>query len=672
MTLDSIHPLVQWISLHPMCSGFVVFLISLSESLAIVGLIVPGVILMTAIGSLIGAGKLPALATLTWAMLGAVAGDGLSYWLGHHYRNRLTELWPFNKFPHWLDKGTEFFKSHGGKSIILGRFIGPIRPTIPVIAGIMGMGPATFLFFNIASAVAWAPLYSLPGILIGASLGQLSPKAASTVLSLVLAILFILWLTFYLLVKIMLYIKYLISKLFKKIWFNWHRSGRLPWLQRNLTTARDPNKGQLGLLFLFVIGLATFFWVLVCIQHESGLASLNEPVYQIFRSLYTDTIAGWAIVIRSFGEPRVLLITALAITAWLSMRDKPAAICWLATILLGICLLQYFKFSVESLRPEGLVQPADGHSFPSRHVFSATLVYGLIIVFARSVLPKQHRLIAWFIALSFIFLIAFASLYLGLHWFTDVLGALALGMVCVTITFFFYRRFVVTYAQLTHILLPGCITLLLAVCVYNAYAYKSNYLKWQRYWPQQTLDINQWWQAHPLVETIYRSSVLKRYTMPLDIHWLGNLDDISHTLQKLGWEQLPQLNLETGLMILSGSSSARLMPIFPRFHRDRLPSLILTKIIDENSKRLVLQLWASDYLTTNGLPLWVGTLRLESIEQRVPFITFYMEQAKDPDHNTYILQLFKSIYPSKQWKYKKMQAPYGIFLIAPKNFSGRY
>ena len=61
------------------------FLISLSESLAVVGLVVPGVILMTAIGSLIGAGKLPALATMTWAILGAIAGDGLSYWLGLYW-----------------------------------------------------------------------------------------------------------------------------------------------------------------------------------------------------------------------------------------------------------------------------------------------------------------------------------------------------------------------------------------------------------------------------------------------------------------------------------------------------------------------------------------------------------------------------------------------------------
>ena len=667
MTLESIHPFIQWVAEHPTWSGFIVFLISLAESLAVVGIIVPGVILMTAIGRLIGAGKLPGLETMIWAMLGAVAGDGVSYWLGHYYRDKLTNLWPFNKFPMWLDRGTSFFKAHGGKSIILGRFVGPVRPTIPVIAGIMGMKPQTFLFFNVVSAIAWAPVYCLPGILIGASLGQLSPKMASTVLSLVLGILFIVWLLFYLILKIILFIKSFISKVFKKIWLQWQQSGYLNWLQQVFITAENKQRGQLGTVFLFMVGIVTFTFVVLCINSEEGVANWNEPVYQCFRSLYNDPLASWAVAVISLGEPLVLLSAASIAGIFIFRQHKPTALCWFGTIILGTCLLQYYKVSIDSIRPEGLVELPDGHSFPAGEVLLATVVYGLIAAIARLILPRQQRLVAWVVSFTLIFLISVASIYLGLHWFTDVLGGLALGMSCVTFGVFIYRRFVVIHiSRLQYLLLPNILALLLIVSCYNLWAYKDNQEKWKGQWSTHTLNVTEWWQAHPLAEAIYRSSMLKNYTIPLDLHWLGDIGDISQTLKIVGWEPLQRLTVESSLMVLSGSYSARLIPVFPKFHRDRLPSLVLTKIINENSQRIVLQLWASDYLTTDGLPLWVGTVRLESIEHRIPFVTFYVEEFKQIKQNQFTRELVKSIRNNKQWKYRKMKAPYSIFLIAPR------
>ncbi|MBP6104562.1 MAG: DedA family protein, partial [Gammaproteobacteria bacterium] len=193
VTQESIQPFLDWIRVHPSSAMLAVFFISLSESLAIIGLLVPGVVLMTAIGSMMGAGILPFYQTLLWAILGAIAGDGISYWLGYHYHQRLRHFWPFRQFPRLLARGEAFFSNHGGKSIVFGRFVGPVRPMIPVIAGMMDMTPKRFLFFNILSAIVWAPLYSLPGILIGMSLGNLSAEVASRAGLLVLLLLLVLW-----------------------------------------------------------------------------------------------------------------------------------------------------------------------------------------------------------------------------------------------------------------------------------------------------------------------------------------------------------------------------------------------------------------------------------------------------------------------------------------------
>lgn len=153
----------QWIVANPHWAGFTVFALSLSESLAVVGLFIPGLIVMGVVGGLVSAGVLEMIPTLLWAIAGAIAGDSISYYLGRHFKHHLPYYWPFRRYPKWLDRGKDFFLRHGGKSIIIGRFVGPVRPFIPVVAGMMAMTPKQFLFANVLSAIIWAPIYMLPG-----------------------------------------------------------------------------------------------------------------------------------------------------------------------------------------------------------------------------------------------------------------------------------------------------------------------------------------------------------------------------------------------------------------------------------------------------------------------------------------------------------------------------
>jgi membrane protein DedA with SNARE-associated domain len=156
----------DWIVANPGWAGFVVFTLSACESLAVVGLFIPGVVVMGIIGGLVTAGILQVVPTLAWAVLGAILGDGISYYIGWRFKEHLPNYWPFRRFPRWLERGKKFFVDHGGKSIVIGRFVGPVRPFIPVVAGMMHMRPRDFLFANIFSAVCWAPIYMLPGGII--------------------------------------------------------------------------------------------------------------------------------------------------------------------------------------------------------------------------------------------------------------------------------------------------------------------------------------------------------------------------------------------------------------------------------------------------------------------------------------------------------------------------
>ncbi len=193
---ELLQQILAWVSLHPGWSYSVIFLVAMAESLAIVGLIVPGVVIMFGIGALIASGAIAFWPAMGWAVVGAVAGDGLSFWLGRHYQERLSAIWPFTRYPESIHQGKRFFEKYGGKSVALGRFFGPIRAVIPLVAGMMGMTPLRFLFANVLSALAWAPLYLLPGMVFGASM-ELASEVAMRLVILLLILLFVLWLAYH-------------------------------------------------------------------------------------------------------------------------------------------------------------------------------------------------------------------------------------------------------------------------------------------------------------------------------------------------------------------------------------------------------------------------------------------------------------------------------------------
>jgi membrane protein DedA with SNARE-associated domain len=156
-----------WIVQHAQFAGPAVFFIALAESLAVVGMIVPGVAMMFGAGALVGSGALPFGPICAYAVAGAIAGDGLSFWVGRHYRDRLASLWPFTRYPGMIEHGVAFFRRYGGLSVLFGRFVGPVRAVIPLVAGMLAMPFERFLLVNVISALLWGPAYLLPGMVFG-------------------------------------------------------------------------------------------------------------------------------------------------------------------------------------------------------------------------------------------------------------------------------------------------------------------------------------------------------------------------------------------------------------------------------------------------------------------------------------------------------------------------
>jgi undecaprenyl-diphosphatase len=167
--MDAAEAILAWIGQHPDSAGWMVLSVALLESLVVVGLVVPGWAILVGVGALIGSGHLPFMPTATYAFMGAVAGESLGYFLGWHYRERIEHWGPVARHHRWLESSREFFAKHGAASVALGRFFGPVRAFVPLIAGVSGMRPLPFMLINVLSAAVWAPAYLLPGVVAGAS-----------------------------------------------------------------------------------------------------------------------------------------------------------------------------------------------------------------------------------------------------------------------------------------------------------------------------------------------------------------------------------------------------------------------------------------------------------------------------------------------------------------------
>ncbi len=163
---DLAQQLLDFVNAHQGWAIAVMFITAFGELFAFLSLLFPGTTLLIAAGALIKSGSLPLWPIMIGAVLGAALGDSVSYWIGRRFGGRLTGIWPFSRNPQLLAAGMQFFHRHGGKSVFIGRFFGPVRAVIPLAAGVMRMSPRLFCVANVTSALVWAPMLLLAGDLI--------------------------------------------------------------------------------------------------------------------------------------------------------------------------------------------------------------------------------------------------------------------------------------------------------------------------------------------------------------------------------------------------------------------------------------------------------------------------------------------------------------------------
>jgi membrane protein DedA with SNARE-associated domain len=159
--------LTSFVRMHPEYAALAVFLLAFSEAIPIVGTIVPGSTLIVAISALATGADVSPWWLLVAAIVGAILGDGASFWLGLRLQRGVLQRWPLNRFPKFIARSEEFFARYGAMSVFLARFTAVVRAFVPLIAGIVHMPARQFYVANVLSALAWAPAHVFPGAAFG-------------------------------------------------------------------------------------------------------------------------------------------------------------------------------------------------------------------------------------------------------------------------------------------------------------------------------------------------------------------------------------------------------------------------------------------------------------------------------------------------------------------------
>jgi len=637
-------PLLTVIAHHSRLAYVAIFLISLSESLALVGLLVPGTVIMFGVGAVVATGSLSLTPVLLLAMAGAVAGDAVSYWLGHHFKERLVEVWPFSRYPDMLRKGEAFFGRHGGKSVLFGRFVGPVRPVIPVVAGMMGMEPVHFGVVNVLSAIGWALVYILPGVFFGASLavaGTVSTRLAVLTLILVSGIWGFIWLC-----------RKGVS-FFQRQWPGW-----LAELKRWATAETayrgsvNPAKRLLSFLFDWEQGEELLFGFLALVLFAAGwgflgvlrdvlandpLVVVDQTVYHFLQSLRTPWADHVFVALTELGDSFVSIFLACwVLLVLLVKRCHRAAGFWALTVIGGLLGVQLLKWAIHLPRPVTIYRGASAYGFPSGHTTMSVVLYGfLAILMVRRVAGTwRWGLFSGVVLIAFV--IGFSRLYLGAHWLSDLLGGYFIGASWTALMGIAYLRGADQPIPRRWLGLTVVLTIVLGGGWHVTQRHEKDLALYAPRHHEKTIALSSWetdgWRDLPA----WRIDMEGEPEQPLTVQWAGSPAEMARFLMSKGWSRPLSLSLGDFFRMFSPTTPVEQLPVLPRLHDGRIESLCLFHM--DQDRRLVLRLWSTHFrIGGNGVPLLVGTIE----EQRPRSLVSLITLARDTGNYEHPLDLLE-------------------------------
>ncbi|HLI12515.1 MAG TPA: VTT domain-containing protein [Alphaproteobacteria bacterium] len=630
---DLLQSLVDAVRDNEHLAYLLVCALAFSESLPVLGSIIPGTTIILGIAAFVPSGAIDLGWLLASAILGAIGGDWFSYWLGFRYRMAIKRLWPLSHYPQLLEKGQEFVERHGAKSIFIARFTPAVRAVVPLVAGILHMEPRRFYTVNVVSAVAWAVAHIVPAVIAGASLA-VAGAVGGRLLGLIVVLLILLWL---IVVVMRLVIRRglpLLGRGTVRLWL-WARHHD-NWVSREILSLLDPSHHEAKGLLLLVVLLVSAAWAFAAIfgQAVAGdpLLRADQATFNFLQGLRTLWGDRTMVVLTELGDPVVTGAIVVAVALWLAARRAWRATCyWLGAVAFTLAFIAAARLAIPANQAVPLIGSPAASGFPFGQTAVTATVYGfLALLVGRELGMRGRGLLTMAIALLFA-LVTVSRLYLGVHLVSDVLAGLAFGIAWIAGLGIVYLSHRPQPVRAGGMFAFAGLAFLVVGTFHVTDRYHAEARRYVAHLELRHMPAVAWWQQGWASLPPRRIDLAGRLEEPITLQWAGTLSALEARLAAKGWVAPPPWTFTSTLAWLAPEADPEDLPVLPRLHDGRPTRLILIEPASDGKgrpTRLILRVWRSNVLLDNGegapYPLWIGAVAVQRLYHVGSFLTFGM------------------------------------------------
>ncbi|MBA3300675.1 MAG: bifunctional DedA family/phosphatase PAP2 family protein [Thermoleophilaceae bacterium] len=420
------------------------------ETGAFVGLVAPGEFAVIVGGVVAAQGEIDIVPLIGLVWFCAIAGDSVSFYIGQRLGRGFLEKHggKVQITPERLEKVEDYFERYGGRTILIGRFIGLVRALAPFIAGSSGMTYRGFIPYSIVGTGLWASTFCMLGYIFYRSFEQVAGIAgkATVAFGFVVAVVF---------GTVWAYRKLRQPGERRKLEAWLDRQGRRPLLRPVAFVVRPlwrrvllplgrllappvrflihrVTPGELGLEFttaiaIGAVGFYVFALYALILARDPGLTPADGTFQSTALELRQSFLTDVAEVVSALGSLPVTGLAVLVTAGWLWWkRGRGEAIMLVTAFILIYIAVHVAKAEIGRPRPAGALVGTEGSAFPSGHAAYATL-YVWIALLAGRVLGVVSQVGIVVVALVLGAAIGFTRVYLGAHYWSDVAGGWGLG-----------------------------------------------------------------------------------------------------------------------------------------------------------------------------------------------------------------------------------------------------
>ena len=414
------------------------------ETGAFVGLVAPGETVVMAGGVVAGQGTIALLPLIGVVWVCAVLGDTTSFYIGRRLGRRFLEKHgPRVKITHErLEQVEGYFDRHGGKTILIGRFIGLVRALAPFIAGSSGLAYRRFIPYSIVGCGLWATIFCVIGYLFWRSFDRVANLVGQAIFGFGVTVAVIVGVV----------VAYRRRREIRD-WFESHRDHPLihplfvigapvyrgvirpvirffaPYVRFGVERLTP---GELGLeltTLAAIGGVGLFVFVTYWTELVPGLAPtpFDTDLLDMADRLHNQMLVDVAKVVTELGAFPTVLGLVVATSALLIARRRYAeAVVLVVGLVMVYIAVNVTKEAIDRPRPTESLVTTSGDAYPSGHA-----AYAMAWIAVAVTLTRRLRLVTTgtlvFIALAIAAAVGASRIYLRAHWWSDVAGGWGLG-----------------------------------------------------------------------------------------------------------------------------------------------------------------------------------------------------------------------------------------------------